>query len=68
MYFRNYQLRKTCLDKCVNRPLSQDPLRENIANGSKHCCNLNDSAFTIFINQCEGSYIEKSIFYKYTKS
>ena len=62
MYFRNYRLRKTSLDKCLTSRVSEDPLIDNMANGSKHCCNLNDSTFTIFINHCEGDYVAKSLF------
>ena len=62
MYFWNYRLRKTWLDKCVKSPLSDDPSKDNMANGSKHCCNLNDSALTIFSNQCEGNYVAKVSF------
>ena len=46
------------LKKCV----SQDASTDNIANGSKHCCNLNDSTFTIFINHCGRSCIGKNLF------
>ena len=35
----------------------KDPYTGNTENGSKHCSNLNDSTFKIFINYCEGSCI-----------
>ena len=41
---------------CFRRPLG--PL-DNKTNGSKHCCNLNNSSLTKFINHCEGGSIEK---------
>ena len=44
------------------KPCFRDPSRENMANGSKHCCNLNDSDSTIVINNSEGNYVEKSRF------
>ena len=59
MYFRNYQLRKTWLDQCLKSSLSRDPSTENMANGSKHCCNLNDNTLIIFSNYCECSALEK---------
>ena len=30
-----------------------------MGNGSKHCCNLNDITFTIFVNHCADKYDEK---------
>ena len=50
MYFRKYRLRKKWLDKCLKSRVSEDPSNGNIANGSKHCCNLNDSTLAVFIN------------------
>ena len=55
MYFRNYGLRNTWLHKCVESPVSVDPLTGNVVNGPKNLFNLNDSSFTIFIDQCEGN-------------
>ena len=62
MYFRKNRLRETWLDKCLNSRVSEDPSTENMINGSKHCWNLNDSTFTIFINQCEDNCIGKGLF------
>ena len=59
MYFRKYRLRKTWLDQCLKICVSQNPLTDNMANGSKHCCNLNDNTFLIFINHCKGNYVGK---------
>ena len=33
-----------------------------MANGWKHCCDLNGSTFTIFIKHFEGNYVGKSLF------
>ena len=63
MYFLNYCLRKTRLDKCLTRRVSEDPSTDNMANGSKHCCNLNDSTTTIFLTLCEGNYVGESSFW-----
>ena len=55
MYFRSYGLRKTWLDKCLKSPVSEDHSTGNVLNGSKHYVNLNDSAFTILMDHCEGN-------------
>ena len=52
--FPKYGLRKTWLDKCVKSLASENPLTGNVVNGPKHCFDLNDSTFTIFIDHCEG--------------
>ena len=62
MYYGKSQLRKIWLDKCLKSGVSQDPYTNNMANGSKICCNLNGSTFEIFINDFEGSCIAKSLF------
>ena len=36
MYLRNYGLQKTCLDKRLETPASEDPLPTNMVNGAKH--------------------------------
>ena len=41
MFFRNYGLRDTWLDNCLERPVSEDLSARNKLNGPKHCCNLN---------------------------
>ena len=68
MYFWTYGLRKTCLDKCLKDPLSEDPSITNMVNGSKHCSNLNDNTFTIFINHCHCNSGWKSLSEWYAKS
>ena len=62
MYFRIYLLEKIWLDKRLKSRVSENPSADHMANGSKHCCNLNGSAFIIFINHCEGNGIGKSLF------
>ena len=62
MYFRKYRPKKIWVDKCLKSRVSEDPYTENMANGSKHCSNINDSTFTIFIIHCEGSCIGKNLF------
>ena len=55
MYFRNYGLRNTCLDKCLECPVSDNLLTINMLDGPKHCCNLSDSISTIFIDNYQGN-------------
>ena len=62
MYFRKCRLRKTWLDKCLTSRFSEHPSKDNMANGWKHCCNLNNSTFTISINYCKGHYVPKPLF------
>ena len=54
MYFWTYGLRKTWLDKCLKSPVSEDPSTSNMVNGQKHCWNVEDSTFAIFIDPCAG--------------
>ena len=62
MYFPKYRLRKTWLDKCLKSRVSEDPSTDNMANGSKQFCNLNNSTFTISVNHCGGNYVRKILF------
>ena len=43
------------LDNCLKSPISEDPSKGNMGNGSKHARNLKESNFTIFIENCEGT-------------
>ena len=60
--FPEFPAQNTLLHQCLKSCVSQIPLTDNMANGSKHCYNLNGSSFTIFINHCESSCIGKSLF------
>ena len=55
MYFRYYGLRNTWLDKCLISPVSEDHFTNNVVNEQKHCFNLNDSIFTIFIDHADSN-------------
>ena len=68
MYFRNYGSRKTLLDQCLKSPFSRDPSKSNMVNAAKHCWNVKDSSFTIFIDHCEGNWLAGSLCYWYAKS
>ena len=37
MYFRYYGLRKTCLNKSLKNPVSEDTPTSGMVNGKKHC-------------------------------
>ena len=50
MYFGNYGLPKTQLEQCLKSPFSENPSKSNMVNAPKHCSNLKDSTFTIFID------------------
>ena len=59
MYFWIYGLQKTRLDKCLKSPVSEDRLPSDMVNRPKHCWNVNDSTFTVFIDPCEGNSVGK---------
>ena len=59
MYLQDYRLRKTWLCKCLKSRVSENRLTDNMANLSKHCCDLNDSTFTKVIDHCDDSSIGK---------
>ena len=42
-------------------PVLEDPLKSNMVKGPKHCWNLNDSTFTMFIDHCQGNSVGKSL-------
>ena len=55
MYFCTYGVRTTWLNKCLKRYVSEDPSTNNMVNGAKHCSELSDRTFTIFIDPCGGN-------------
>ena len=65
--FWTYGLRKTCLDNFLKSPVSEDPSTSNMVNGRKHCWCLNISTFTIFLDNCEGNSVAKSLSWWYEK-
>ena len=68
MYFWTYGLKKTWLDKCLKSRVSEDLWASNMVNWPKHCLNLNDSTFTIFIYNCERNPVGASLSELYAKS
>ena len=59
MYFQNNRQRKTCLDKSLKGPVWEDPTTYDMVNGPKHWFNLNESAFMILGDHCEGNGVAK---------
>ena len=55
MYFRNYGLPKSLLDKHPKSTGSEYPWTSNMVNAPKHCSNWNGGTFIIFIDRCEGN-------------
>ena len=55
MYFRNYGLRKTWIDKCLKSAVSEYPSTSDMVNVPKRCSNLNGGSFSIFIDYSERS-------------
>ena len=49
MYFRNYGLQNTSLDKCLKSLVSEQASTVNMVKGKKHCWNLFDKTFIISI-------------------
>ena len=62
MSFENYGLPKRWLDQCMKSHFSEDPSKSNMVNDPKHCSNLKDSTFTIFIDHCEVNCPTKSLY------
>ena len=62
MYFPKYRLPKIWLDKCLKSRVSEDSWTNNMANGSKHCCDLNGCTITIFIKHFDISSLGKVSF------
>ena len=61
MYFRNYRLRNRGLDKCLKNPAAEYPSTNNMVNGHKHCCNVDDGTFIIFIDHSQHNSVGKSL-------
>ena len=57
MYFRYYQPQKTFLDKCLKAPVWENPLRGDMVSRPKHWFNVNESAFIISSDHCEGNLV-----------
>ena len=67
MFFSNYRLQKTWLDKCLKSPVSEDPSTSDMVNGPKRCFSPRASTFTIFINHCYRNSVGKNLCLKVTQ-
>ena len=52
MYFQNYGLQNSWVDKCLKSLISEDLSAGNMVNGAIHCFNLNGITFAKFIDHC----------------
>ena len=52
---------KNKLDLCLITPESKKSLKSNMVNGPKDFWNMNGNTIIIFIDNCEGSLVEKSL-------
>ena len=66
--FPKLRTRKTWWDKCLKSHLSEDPPTSNMVNFQKHCCNLHHTTFIIFVYNCLGKWVAKSLSYWHAKS
>ena len=66
--FLNLRTPKNVVRYMSKKSLSDDPSTSNMVNGPKHCWNLNDSTFTIFIDRCEENHALKIFCDWYWKS
>ena len=55
MRFRNYSLRKTWLDKCLNSPISEHPSTLKMSKRPKHLSKVHGCTFIIFFDHSERS-------------
>ena len=66
--FRKLRTPKTRLDKFLKSPAAEDPTRSNMAHVRKHSGNLHHRIFNIFVDNCQGSWVGKSLPYWHAKA
>ena len=54
-FFPKLRTPKNVVGYMSKNPVSKDPLRGNMVNRLKHCCDLNNSTVTIFIDHFGGN-------------
>ena len=59
---------KTYSDKCLKRPGWEIPLKNNMVNVQKHCWNLHNNTFILFIGHLQVTGVRKSLSYWHAKS
>ena len=62
MYFRNYRLKKTWLDQRQKIGVSGDRSTDDMANGSKQFCNLNEAPLQYLLISVNVVVLEKVSF------
>ena len=58
---------KTESDKCLKNPVLEDASTSNMVNVPKHCWNLHQRPFIIFIDRSQGNWVVKSLSYWHAK-
>ena len=61
MYFWTYGLPKTCLDKGIKSPVSEDSLTSNMVNRVKNSWNVNGDTVPVYIDYYEGNWGGKNL-------
>ena len=61
IYFRNYDLRNTWLDKCLKSEVSEDRSRVDMPNGRKYCWILHAGTFVIFSHHTKENKVGKCL-------
>ena len=67
-YFRNLRTLKTWIDNCLKSLVSEDPSTRNMVIVPKHCWNLHQSTFIIFIGHWQRNCVWESLSYTQAKS
>ena len=62
MHSRNYRLKKTWLDQRQKIRVSEDPSTDDMANGSKQFCNLNEAPLQYLLISVNVVVLEKVSF------
>ena len=59
---------KTCLDKCLKSPVSEDASTSNMVNVSEHGSHLHHLVFIMFINNFQVNWVKKNPYSSHAKS
>ena len=66
--FPKLRTTKNLVRSISKEPVPRDPSESSMVKATKHCWKLHGSAFTIFIDYCEGDWFGKSLSQWYAKS
>ena len=66
--FGKLSSREKWLDKCIKRPVSEDPSTSDMVKVPKHCWNLHHITLIRLIGQCPVNWVGKSFSYWHVKS